>query len=168
MRRRSLLGLGLALVAASAGPALAHKGHAGLSVVEIDPATGVVTVTHRFYAHDVEPTLGILAPDAQPSLDDPAALGALEAHLGERFRVDVDGVRVPLHRTDTRLAGDNVRVTFAGERPVGPVAEVRIDADFFPDIYDDMEQQVNVRVAGVTRTAVFRHGDQARTLAFGG
>ncbi|MBJ7483856.1 DUF6702 family protein [Brevundimonas sp.] len=158
-----------ALVAAAlsfAGPAAAHRGHAGLTVVEIDPASGAVAVTHRFYAHDIEPTLTVLAPDEQPSLDDPEALAALNAHLAERFRIDIDGARVSLHRTGETLAGDNVRIDFAGERAPGPVTEVRVDQDFFSDIYDDMEMQVNVRVGGVTRTVLFRPGIQAQSVRF--
>ncbi|CAN5168693.1 hypothetical protein BH10PSE1_BH10PSE1_18200 [soil metagenome] len=163
---RLALALALTLGLSVAGPASAHKGHAGLTVVEIDPAGGGVTVVHRFYAHDVEPALASLAPDAQPSLDDPQAVAALEAHLATRFRLDVDGVRIPLHHTGDSLTGDNVRVDLAGERAPGPVRQVRVDVDFFPDVYDNMEMQVNVRVAGVTRTAVFHSGTRAQTLEF--
>ncbi|MFN3808964.1 MAG: hypothetical protein ACK4SK_17500, partial [Asticcacaulis sp.] len=77
IRRWFLLG-GAALMLAS--PALAHRGHHTLSVVEI-AADGAVTVTHTLSAHDSEPELVELAPDAQPSVDDPDALKALEAHL---------------------------------------------------------------------------------------
>ena len=166
MRVGLILSTVFALGLAFAAPAEAHRGHAGLSVVEIDPASGEVTVVHRFYAHDVEPALRSLAPEAQPSLDDPKAVAALQAHLGQRFRLDVDGVRVPLHLTGHDLAGDNVRVEFAGARPAGPVHEVRVDVDFFPNVYDDMEMQVNVRVAGITRTALFHAGTEAQTIRF--
>jgi len=154
------------LMLTSAVPAQAHRGHAGLTVVEIDPVVGSVLVVHRFYAHDVEPTLVVLAPEKQPSLDDPEAFAALKAHLVDRFRIDIDGVRVPLRLIGETLAGDNVRVDFGGEWAPRPIREVRVDQDFFADIYDDMEMQVNVRVAGVTRTALFRPGVQAQTLTF--
>jgi len=159
--------IALAMAAmAFGGPAAAHRGHAGLTVVEINSVAGTVAVTHRFYAHDVEPALKILAPDEQPSLDDPQALAALRTHIGDRFRIDVDGVRVPLRRTGENLAGDHVLMNFAGALPPGTVHEVRVDQDFFSDIYDDMEMQVNVRVDGLTRTALFRPGVQAQTLRF--
>ena len=167
MKRRSLLAVGLALALSLSGPALAHKGHAGLTVVEIDPVSGGVTVVHRFYAHDIEPAFATIAPDAQPSLDDPEAVRRLEDHLEARFRLDVDGVRVALHKADTVLAGDNVRVEYAGQVAPAPVRAVRVDLDFFPDVYEDMEQQVNVRVSGVTRTVVFAPGSTAQTIAFG-
>ena len=161
------LGLLVVLALGLAGPAAAHRGHSGLTVVEIAPATGAVSVVHRFAAHDVEPALVSIAPDAQPSLDDPTAVAALEAHLAARFRIDVDGAQVALHRTETALAGDNIRIQFDGERPAPSARSIRIDLDFFPGVHDDQEQQVNVRVDGVTRTVVFRPGSAAQTVDFG-
>ncbi|HWQ88216.1 DUF6702 family protein [Brevundimonas sp.] len=164
MFRRALLTA--ALIAGLASPAQAHRGHSGLTVIEIDPGSGAVRVTHRFAAHDVEPALVSIAPQAQPSLDDPRALAALEAHLGRRFRLSVDGAAVPVTHTGTRLAGDNVRVDFGGATEDRDVARVTVDLDFFPGVHDDQEQQVNVRLNGVTRTAVFRPGSRAQTLVF--
>lgn len=162
--------LGLSILAAAmvlASPSLAHRGHGGLTVVVIDADTGGVTVTHRFAAHDVEPALVTVAPDAQPTLDDPAAVSALETHLDRRFRLEVNGDRIDLDHAATDLAGDNIRVDFAGHGSSGPaVRSVRVDLDFFPGVHDDQEQQVNVRVAGVTRTVVFRPGSPAQTVVF--
>lgn len=158
--------LAAALIAGLASPALAHRGHGGLTVIEIDPGTGVVSVSHRFAAHDVEPALPSIAPEAQPSLDDPRAVADLEAHLGARFRVAVDGAPVTVSHADTVLAGDNVRVNFAGETADQEIAAVTVDLDFFPGVHDDQEQQVNVRINGVTRTVVFRPGSEAQTVTF--
>ncbi|MBX9613996.1 MAG: hypothetical protein K2X25_00230 [Caulobacteraceae bacterium] len=168
MKRRTLLaGLTAGLVLAT--PVLAHRGHAGLTVVEIDPRTGAVTVSHRFAAHDVEPALVTVAPDAQPTLDDPAAVAALEDHLDRRFRLEVDGTRIDLDHAATDMAGDNIRVDYAGSGPSGvAVRVVRVDLDFFPGVHDDQEQQVNIRVSGVTRTVVFRPGSVAQTVTFAG
>lgn len=77
--------LALPLALMLAAPTAAHRGHASLAVVEIDAKSGAVTVTHRLTAHDVEPALVDIAPDAQPSLDDPDALAALIAHVGRTF-----------------------------------------------------------------------------------
>lgn len=155
-----------ALIAGLATPAMAHRGHAGLTVIEIDPASGAVSVTHRFAAHDVEPALPSIAPEAQPSLDDPRAVADLEAHLGARFRVSIDGADVPVSHAGTTLAADNVRVDFAGETADRDIQAVTVDLDFFPGVHDDQEQQVNVRVGGVTRTVVFRPGSAAQTVGF--
>jgi hypothetical protein len=157
----------LAVILAVSTPALAHRGHSGLTVVVIDADTGAVSVTHRFAAHDVEPALVTVAPDAQPTLDDPAAVVALEDHLDRRFRLEVNGERIDLAHSETDLAGDNIRVDYAGARAAGgTVRSVRVDLDFFPGVHDDQEQQVNVRVAGLTRTVVFRPGSAAQSVAF--
>ncbi|WP_298747457.1 DUF6702 family protein [uncultured Brevundimonas sp.] len=157
-----------ALSAGLATPALAHRGHAGLTVIEIDPASGAVSVSHRFSAHDVEPALVSIAPGAQPSLDDPRAVAGLETHLRQRFRLDIDGAAVPVTHAATDLAGDNIRVAFVGETTDRDIAAMTVDLDFFPGVHDDQEQQVNVRINGVTRTVVFRPGSAAQTVAFAG
>lgn len=162
--RRALLAA--TLIAALATPVLAHRGHAGLTVVEIDPVSGVVSVVHRFSAHDVEPALVSIAPEAQPSLDDPRALAELETHLRQRFRLDIDGAAIPVAHARTDLAGDNVRVEYSGETSDLSITAVTIDLDFFPGVHDDQEQQVNVRINGVTRTVVFRPGSAAQTVTF--
>lgn len=155
-----------ALIAGLATPAMAHRGHGGLTVVEIDAVSGAVSVTHRFAAHDVEPALVSIAPEAQPSLDDPRAVADLEAHLGLRFRLSLDGTAVPVTHNATQLAGDNIRVDFGGRTDDRDITRVTVDLDFFPGVHDDQEQQVNVRLNGVTRTVVFRPGSQAQTLSF--
>ncbi len=160
--------LAAALIAGLATPVLAHRGHAGLTVIEIDPASGAVSVIHRFSAHDVEPALVSIAPEAQPSLDDPRAVAELETHLRQRFRLDIDGGAIPVTHAATDLAGDNVRVAYAGETTDRSIAAVTIDLDFFPGVHDDQEQQVNVRINGVTRTVVFRPGSAAQTVTFAG
>ncbi len=157
-----------ALAGALATPALAHRGHAGLTVIEIDPTSGVVSVVHRFAAHDVEPALVSIAPEAQPSLDDPRAVADLETHLRQRFRLDIDGAAIPVTHAATDLAGDNVRIAFTGETTDRSIAAVTVDLDFFPGVHEDQEQQVNIRINGVTRTVVFRPGSHAQTVTFGG
>ena len=160
--------LAAVLIAGLATPVLAHRGHAGLTVIEIDPVSGAVSVVHRFAAHDVEPALVSIAPQAQPSLDDPRAVAELETHLRQRFRLDIDGAAIPVTHAATDLAGDNIRIAFAGETTDRSIAAVTIDLDFFPGVHDDQEQQVNVRINGVTRTVVFRPGSAAQTVTFGG
>lgn len=154
----------LSLAPASAS---AHKGHGGLTVIEIDPALGTVSVSHRFPIHDIEPALPTIATEVQPSLDDPLAVQALETHLVERFRLDVDGVAISVAHAATELAGDNAQINYTGQMPVSEgVRSVRVDMDYFPGVHDDQEQQVNVRTGGVTRTVVFRPGSQAQRLDF--
>jgi len=155
----------LTALAAAASPAAAHRGHASLSVVVIDPATGAVTVTHRMAAHDVEPALVDIAPRAQPSLDDPDALAALVAHAGRAFVLADEGGRVALTHTATDLAGDDVRLVYTG-RMKPPARAVMVDSNLFEETHADQENQVNVRRAKVTRTVVFRPGQAPERVVF--
>lgn len=151
---------------ALAGPAAAHRGHEALTVVEIDAATGAVTVIHKAAAHDVEPALSVIAPDAQQSLDDPAAVKALEAYGARAFRLwDAEGRTVALTHRKTELAGDNVTLVYAA-RVAPPAAAVSVDSNLFEDAHADQENQVNVRRARVTKSARFLLGADPETIAF--
>lgn len=162
--RRLLAGLATAL--ALAGPAAAHRGHEALSVVEIDAATGAVTVTHKAAAHDVEPALSVIAPDAQQSLDDPAAVKALEAYGAKAFRLwDAEGRAVTLTHRQTVLEGDNVTLVYDAQL-ARPAASVSVDSNLFEDAHADQENQVNVRRARVTKSARFFLGADPETIAF--
>lgn len=165
MRRRLAAALAAVLMA-TPGAALAHRGHASLTVVEIEAATGAVTITHRLAAHDVEPALGQIAPDAQRSLDDADAVRALEAYAGRVFQLwDADGKPLVLTHTRTDLRGDDVELVYAARLPPGSKA-VTVDSGLMESMFADQENQVNVRRNKVTRTALFRPGDEPQRIAF--
>lgn len=164
---RPLLALAAAVaVLALPGAATAHRGHASLSVVEIEAATGAVTITHRMAAHDVEPALAGIAPDAQPSLDDAVALAALEAYAARVFQLwDAEGRAVAVVHQRTELAGDGVVLVYRAQLPAS-ATRVRVDSGLFEGTYADQENQVNVRRSRVTKTAVFRPGDGPQEIRF--
>lgn len=147
----------------AAGPVAAHRGHATLSVVEIDAKSGAVSVVHRMSAHDVEPVLANIAPDAQPSLDDPDAVKALVTYVGRSFRI----AGVPLAYSGQTLAGDTVVLRYTG-RLQGKPKMLAISGGMFGETHADHATQVNVRRAGITRSLQFRPGDAAQTLALPG
>jgi hypothetical protein len=149
----------VALALLFGGPALAHSGHATLSVVWID-AEGGVSVTHRFSAHDVEPALVAIAPQAQPSLDDPDALAAFKAYVARRFLID----NATLSLQSTALAGDDVVMVFTGTMPRAENVTVR--GALFGETYPDHNTQVNIRLGGVTRSLWFMPGDGPKTVRF--
>ncbi|WGM38540.1 DUF6702 family protein [Caulobacter sp. NIBR1757] len=162
MRRLWITLAALLLALSGGGAALAHRGHATLSVVVIDAATGEVTVTHRMAAHDAEPALAVLAPDEQPSLDNDAAMDAFVAHLRSHFTVD--GQTLRYERRDAE--GDDLTLVYKG-RMKTPVTSVVIEADLLPQVDADIpEFQVNVRLGKVTRTLLFRPGVGAQTAVF--
>ncbi|MET3666060.1 DUF6702 family protein [Caulobacter sp. 1776] len=137
-------------------PAAAHRGHGALSVVEINAKTGAIAVSHRIPAHDAEPALAVIAPDAQASLDDPEAIEALKAYMLKQFCVAVDGKIVELTLKNLTLGADEVRFDYVGKiAPADAAALVGIKAAMFSDVYSDEVNQVNIRRFGVTRTLVF-------------
>jgi hypothetical protein len=151
---------------ALAGPAVAHRGHASLSVVEIDGLTGAVTVTHLLTAHDVEPALRLIAPRAQPSVDDDEAMAAFVAYAGRAFRLaGPDGRPVALKHVRTDQAGDSDTLVYSA-RLAARAKTVVVDSRLLEETYPDQENQVNVRRSKVTRTAVFRSGEGAQRIAF--
>lgn len=160
--RRLLLALTAVLLTFGGGEALAHRGHATLSVVVIDPATGEMTVTHHMAAHDAEPALAVIAPDEQPSLDDDIAMEAFVAHIESRFRVNDETLMF-----ETRSAeGDELTLVYRGKVKT-PVRAVVVEADLLPQVdASEPEFQVNVRVGKVTRTLLFRPGVGAQTAMF--
>lgn len=155
--------IALAALALLAAPAAAHRGHATLSVVEIDAKSGAVTVTHRMAAHDVEPVLANIAPDAQPSLDDPDAVKSLVAYVGREFRI----AGVPLAYAGQTLAGDTVVLRFRGQLQ-GTPKTLAIAGGLFGETHADHATQVNVRRAGITRSLQFRPNDPPQTLPLPG
>ena len=160
--RRLLLGLAAAALCLAGGAALAHRGHATLSVVVIDPATGDMTVTHRMAAHDAEPALAMIAPEEQASLDNDVAMEAFVDHLATHFTVDGQ----TLTFVSRSAEGDDLTVVYRG-RVKTPVKAVVVEADLLPPVDGgEPEFQVNVRVGKVTRTLLFVPGTGPQTAVF--
>ena len=168
-RRQLLGGLAATGVLVWNGPTLAHRGHSALCVVEIDNRTGAVCVVFRLLAHDVEPALVHIAPQAQPSLDDPEALKALIAYVQDGFTLwqGTDPKAVSLSLTAQDLGADEIRLTYRGAASAGQT-HFQIRCTLFADIYDHQETQVNVRrPGGPTRSLLFRPGDGPQAVNLG-
>ena len=162
MIRRAAVLIAAAVLVLAPLPAAAHRGHGALSVVELDAKTGAVTVSHRVPAHDAEPALAAIAPDAQASLDDPEAVEALKRYMASRFSGSVAGHPVALTLKDMTLSADEVRFEYAGKAaPTDVSAAITVRAPLFSDVYGDQVNQVNVRRLGVTRTLIFNASDAA-------
>jgi hypothetical protein len=154
--------LALALAAGAMAPAAAHRGHDALSVVTV-AANGTLTVSHRFEASDIEPALADIAPDAQPSLDDPAAVAALVAYLQRRFTVSSERGPIALVPAKTELGASEVRISFSGHAG-RPLRRLTLRSDLLGDIYPGQVNQVNVRAGATTRTLALSAGD-SQTIA---
>ena len=136
-------------------PVAAHRGHDAMSIVTLAPA-GKLTVSHRFEAHDLEPALAQIAPDAQTSLDDPEAIAALKVYLLRRFTVSSKGKGVVLAITSVDIDAAQVRVECTATVKGAPET-LEVQSTILRDIYPTQVNQV-----------IFRHGKTVRTLRFSG
>jgi hypothetical protein len=162
VNRRAVALLAVASLVLAPLPAAAHRGHGALSVVEIDGKTGAVIVSHRIPAHDAEPALAMIAPEAQASLDDPDAIEALKGYMATHFTVAAAGAPIALTLKDMTLGADEVRLEYVGKiAPAAVSEEIAVRAAMFADVYGDQVNQVNIRRLGVTRSLIFNGPDAA-------
>lgn len=145
-----------------AAPAHAHRGHDALSVVTVE-ANGGVTVSHRFEAQDIEPVLGQIAPDAQPSLDDPQAVAAFVAYLGRNFAMTSEHGPVALTPGEIEVGPAQIRIAFTG-RIARPPSRLTVRSGILTDVHARQVNQVNVRFGQIVRTLVFT-GEDTQTIA---
>ncbi|WP_432815250.1 DUF6702 family protein [Sphingorhabdus sp.] len=147
-----------ALLVLMVSPAAAHRGHDALSVVTL-AADGGVTVSHRFEAHDIEPALAQIAPDAQPSLDDPDAQQALIAYVAANFRMATNDGPIRLAVSHVDFGSDIVRIEFSG-KVRNPVRRLGIGSRLLNGVYRRQVNQVNVRFGKTVRTLTFVDDDE--------
>ncbi len=162
MMRRVLCLAAAATSLALAPQAGAHRGHDAMSVVTLGP-DGKVTVSHRFEAHDLEPALAEIAPNAQTSLDDPDAIAELKTYLLAHFHLRADGSEVPLSVASVEIGVRDVRVDYAGSVKGRPKA-VAVQSTILRDIYPRQVNQVVVKRGSYVQTLRFS-GDEVKTVA---
>ncbi len=117
---------------------------------------GKVTVSHRFEAHDLEPALTEIAPQAQASLDDPEAIEELKAYLLAHFTLGADGTPVALTVASVDIGVRDVRVDYTGTIAGKPKA-LALRSTILRDIYPRQVNQV-----------ILRRGQDVQTLRFAG
>ena len=161
MRRFPVICGALAMVSL-APQAAAHRGHDAMSVVTLLPG-GQVTVSHRFEAHDLEPALAEIAPNAQTSLDDPEAIAELKTYLLAHFSISADGVDIPLTVSSVEVGVRDVRVDYTGAVQSEPKA-VKLKSTILRDIYPRQVNQVSVRRGQFVQTVRFS-GDETQVVS---
>lgn len=134
--------------------AQAHRGHDMSTVVTI-ATDGTVTVSHRFQAHDLEPALVRIAPEAQPSLDDPAAIEGLRRYVRAGFLMAQKGRPIALSPQEMDLQGDEVRIDLKGKLSMPPDGLV-VASSLLADVYPKQVNQILVRYGKLARTIIAR------------
>jgi hypothetical protein len=163
MMRMRLASGAMALVAMAmlVPQASAHRGHDAMSVVTVGD-NGALIVSHRFEAHDLEPALAAIAPQAQASLDDPVAIEELKTYLLAHFSVSADGAPVQLAVAAVEIGVRDVRVDYSGTIKGKPKA-LELRSTILRDVYPRQVNQVLVRRGQNVQTLRFS-GDEAKVV----
>ncbi|MDM7954808.1 DUF6702 family protein [Blastomonas sp.] len=164
MIARRCFGLALAALGLAMFPPLAHahRGHDAMTVLTL-AEDGAMTVSHRFEAHDLEPALAEIAPQAQASLDDPEAIEELKTYLLAHFSVSAGGTPVPLAIASVEIGVRDVRIDYSGTVPGNPAA-LELRSTILRDIYPRQVNQVLVRRGSNVQTLRFA-GSEAKVVA---
>ena len=149
-----------------AGSIAAHRGHQGVCLVVIDEKTRDVRIAHVFSAHDLEPELVTIAPQAQPSVDDPDALKALIDHMATRFSVNRQSSKPLGHEFEA----DQLRFTY-GLKLKSVRGPIKIAYDLFPYSTRHVTTRITIRfvpIKGppVVKSLTFQPGDSPKSVVF--
>jgi hypothetical protein len=93
----------------------------------------------------------------QPSLDDPDAVAAIIAYLGNRFALGIDNRPVTLVAAGSDLGGAVVQFDFIGKTRGAP-GQLTVTSQILTDVHPAQVNQVNVRTGQTVRTLTFRQG----------
>ncbi len=162
MRRSCVALLGLLAISLASSPALAHRLEAALSVVEVNPSSGVLEITHRLYAHDLEHALD-LGPVGVGYFETSEGQAAIKAYCERQFLIaDGQGKAIPLQFVGAEVSGDLLYVYFEAGRYLG--RELTLDSNLLQDFTEAQVNQVNVRRGGKTVSARFQTGTTAKRM----
>lgn len=145
-----------------ASPAAAHRAHAGLTEIALGPSGNTLEITHRLYAHDLEPVLfhKVYNDWAQS----PQGIARVGAYSAARFALSADGKPLAMDYVGAEPEGEFVYIYFTAPFPKdAKVLGVR-DA-LLTDVLDDQVNLVNLTLAEKTQSRYFRYGDAPKTFS---
>jgi hypothetical protein len=155
--------IGLLTWFALSSAALAHRMNSAMSLIEINPSSGKIEVTHTLFAHDLEGVLGA-GSVSMNWFETAQGEAAIRTYCERKFVLNSQNGRpISLIFVGVELSGGQVNVYFEGRQPRGRTFTV--DADFLQEVSDSQVNRVNLRAHGQTVSAVFRAGEAAKSLA---
>lgn len=153
MRLRTLFAA-LAGAAFLAAPALAHRTHAGVTEITVNPRTGELEIMHRVYAHDLMDAMGrddVAEADFFASEEGLAEVGE---HVAGQFRIGAsDGRLYAPGYVGAELDGEFAWVYYAMPAP-DDVSGFLVDNDILSEHFDDQIMMTNFRINSLVRTAM--------------
>lgn len=149
-----------ACLAVLAGPAAAHRLHAGVTEIAVNPRTGEMEVMHRVYAHDLMEAIGEPA-DAVGVLATADGQAMVGGYAAARFRMaGPDGTLLALDYVGAEIDGEFAWIYFAATPPADTSGFV-VDNDLLADTFDDQVMMTNLRFDSQVRTAMQGPGRRA-------
>lgn len=156
-----------ALIAVLAGavlvtaPALAHRVHAGVTEISVNPRTEEMEIIHRVFAHDLVEALGHDDRDAADFFADPEGQAEIGAYFGTMFRfANSDGALFELEFVGAEVDGEFGWIYFSAAAPSDPSAFI-VDNDVLAEHFDDQVMMTNLRFNSHVRTAMQGPGRRA-------
>lgn len=157
--------LALLALLAAASPAAAHRLHAGLTEMALDPSGKTLEITHRLYAHDLEPYLfhKVYNDWAQTA----AGIARVGAYSRARFGLAMDGKALSLDYVGAEPEGEFIYIYFTAPRPQG-AGPLQVRDRLLSDVLEDQVNLVNLTLGGQTQSRYFRYGDAAKAFDWPG
>lgn len=145
---------GLAALLFLAAPASAHRVHAGVTEIAVNPRTGEMEIVHRVFAHDLMAALDRDAVEAHSFLATADGLERVGGYARERFRMaDGDGDLVSLDYVGAEVDGEFAWIYFVAPEPARADAFI-VDNDLLADTFDDQVMMTNLHFNSAVRTAM--------------
>lgn len=143
----TLLAAAMLILAAASG-ALAHRAHAGLTEIGVNPRTGEMEIIHRVFAHDLHEALGLESLDDTELYDSPEGLALIQAWARSGFSLQTAaGQPVALNYVGAEREGEFTFIYFSAEPP-GAGTGLVVDNDLLTALFDDQVNLTNLRGPG--------------------
>lgn len=166
MQRQHLL-FALAGLALAAAPAEAHRVHAGVTEVNVNPRTAEMEVVHRLFAHDLMQALGRDDQETEAYFGSAEGKAEIGAYAGRLFRLGTrEGALIELDYVGAEADGEFAWIYFTAPPP-DVSGGLLVDNDLLADQFDDQVMMTNLRFDSQVRTAMQGPGQRApRRLEF--
>lgn len=140
----------------------AHRFHAGITDISMNPNTGNTEIVHTFMAHDVEALLENLY-QRQFDLSDPEDIAVFKKYFEKQFAMaDTAGI-LPLKWVGLKVDPNSVIVFQELEQRALP-AQVSIRQAVLTDFLIDQVNTLNITQNGVTQTHTFTRSKREQQL----
>jgi hypothetical protein len=131
----------------------AHRFHAGITDISMNPNTGSIEIIHTFMAHDVEALLENLY-QRQFDLSDPEDIQIFQRYVEQQFILSSKEQRLPLKWVGLKIDPNSVIVFQEIEKQTLP-EQMAIRQAVLTDFLVDQVNTVNITKNGSTQSLTF-------------